>query len=393
LKETRNLAVNPYDITANNSTIYPHAVATQTFNTSGEFDARNAIDGFKNNLGHGDFPVQSWGPVQKPTSSLNYKIELGAPAYVDSIGITIRADFAHDTYYTGATLLFSDGTSQKITLAKTDYVQTIKLNSTKYTSSVTIKDFTTKEANWAALTEVEVFGTVLAESVEPRPLTGIEISPALSIVQGSSKQLTVTYKPSNTTDNRTVTWISSNTSIATVDSMGNIKGLKAGTATITAKVGSFTKSCAITVTSPVPTELTSSKYAINKSTLYLSKIAPGTTVSTLLNGINEQSYAKVYNGSALASGTTKIGTGMTVKIMDGSTVKKTYTIVVTGDSNGDGAITISDMLSVKAHTLKLTTLAGPKAKAADTNGDGTISISDFLQIKAYTLKIGQITAK
>ena len=116
-------------------------------------------------------------------------------------------------------------------------------------------------------------------------------------------------------------------------------------------------------------------------------------MSTILSGINESSYVKVYKGSSEASGSTVVGTGMTVRIMDGSTVKRTYTIIITGDVNGDGQITISDMLAVKSHTLKLTTLNSSQSRAADTNGDGNVTISDFLQIKAYTLKIGNITAR
>ena len=182
LKQRRNLAVNPYAKTAQTSDTYPHAVGTQTYNTSGEFDARNAIDGFKNNLGHGTFPVQSWGPVQRPTSDLNFRIDFGAPVYVDTVGITIRADFPHDTYYTSATLQFSDGSTQKVNLEKTDQTQYISLIKPVTTSSVIIKDFKTAESTWAALTEVEVFGSVIPpESV---PLKGIEIDPVLSLYTG-----------------------------------------------------------------------------------------------------------------------------------------------------------------------------------------------------------------
>lgn len=63
---------------------------------------------------------------------------------------------------------------------------------------------------------------------------------------GSSDKLSVTYSPSNTTDSKTVTWKSSNTSVATVKS-GKVTAKKAGTATITAKVGSKTASCKVTV--------------------------------------------------------------------------------------------------------------------------------------------------
>lgn len=81
------------------------------------------------------------------------------------------------------------------------------------------------------------------------PLTGISLSSSsLSMFTGDTKKLTVTYKPSNTTDNKTVTWSTSDKSVATV-SNGTITAIGVGTATITAKVGAFTATCKVTVSS------------------------------------------------------------------------------------------------------------------------------------------------
>ena len=139
----------------------------------------------------------------------------------------------------------------------------------------------------------------------------------------------------------------------------------------------------VTVQSRVPSSITSSTYSISGG--FISKVGAGTTVSQLLNGLNEKAWCKVCNGNSEVSGSTLIGSGMTVKLMDGSTVKQTLTIVVTGDTNGDGNITITDMLAVKSHLLKKSTLSGASAKAADTSGDKAISITDFIQIKAHIL--------
>ncbi|MBQ6283798.1 MAG: Ig-like domain-containing protein, partial [Bacteroidales bacterium] len=68
---------------------------------------------------------------------------------------------------------------------------------------------------------------------------------------GDTFKITPTITPSDAA-NKAVTWSSNNTSIATVDSNGNVKGLKSGTAVITckAKDGSNTKaSCSVTVKS------------------------------------------------------------------------------------------------------------------------------------------------
>ena len=73
---------------------------------------------------------------------------------------------------------------------------------------------------------------------------------AMNINIGNTSNLYVSYYPSNTTDSKTVTWRSSNTSIATV-SLGKVTAKKPGTTTITAKVSSKTASCRVTVKAPL----------------------------------------------------------------------------------------------------------------------------------------------
>jgi uncharacterized protein YjdB len=54
----------------------------------------------------------------------------------------------------------------------------------------------------------------------------------MSLQKGNTRTLTATVYPSSLTD-KSVTWKSSNTSIATVTTAGKVKGIKAGTVTIT----------------------------------------------------------------------------------------------------------------------------------------------------------------
>jgi len=87
-------------------------------------------------------------------------------------------------------------------------------------------------------------------------VTGVSLNKNSDSIQaGTTTQLIATVAPSNAT-NQNVTWSSSNTSIATVNSSGLVTGVSAGSATITVTTvdGSKTATCAITVTPEVLTD-------------------------------------------------------------------------------------------------------------------------------------------
>lgn len=79
------------------------------------------------------------------------------------------------------------------------------------------------------------------------PLTGISIKDSTELIKNQSETLVVTYEPADTTDDRTVTWTSSDEAIAKIDENGKVTALKEGTVTITAKVGEYTDECEVTV--------------------------------------------------------------------------------------------------------------------------------------------------
>ena len=75
---------------------------------------------------------------------------------------------------------------------------------------------------------------------------------ALTLTKGQSETLTATVAPENATD-KTLSWTSSDTAVASVDQSGKVSALKSGTATITAKAGSQSASCTVTVLEPLVT--------------------------------------------------------------------------------------------------------------------------------------------
>lgn len=84
-------------------------------------------------------------------------------------------------------------------------------------------------------------------------VTGVSLSKtSLSLVEGGSETLLATVSPANAT-NKSVTWSSSNDSVATVDASGKVTAVKAGTATITVRTvdGGKTATCNLTVTAAI----------------------------------------------------------------------------------------------------------------------------------------------
>src|SRR5881396_3720701 len=94
-----------------------------------------------------------------------------------------------------------------------------------------------------------------AITVTSVPVASVTVSPAPASVQaGQTLQLTATPKDvnGNPLTGRTITWSSSNTSVATVNSSGLVSGVVAGSATITATSEGQSGTSAITVTGAAP---------------------------------------------------------------------------------------------------------------------------------------------
>ena len=84
------------------------------------------------------------------------------------------------------------------------------------------------------------------------PVTGVTLDKSsISIVQGTTEQLTATVAPDDATD-PSVTWSSSDASVATVNNNGLVSAIGAGNATITVTTtdGGKTATCTVTVSAP-----------------------------------------------------------------------------------------------------------------------------------------------
>ena len=100
---------------------------------------------------------------------------------------------------------------------------------------------------------------------------------SVSLNVGESVTLAATVKPDNAT-NKTVSWSSSNASVASVDASGKVSAVAEGTATITAKAGDKTATCSVTVTKKV---VAVESVTLDKSSLELNEGETATLAATV----------------------------------------------------------------------------------------------------------------
>ena len=97
-----------------------------------------------------------------------------------------------------------------------------------------------------------VCGDEKDEVIPAVPATELTLDPAsIRLTAGQTKALTLTAKPENATG--TAVWSSSNPAVATVDEKGNVTAVAAGTATITAALGTQAAVCTVSVVCGIDT--------------------------------------------------------------------------------------------------------------------------------------------
>ncbi|MGN0470008.1 MAG: alpha-amylase family glycosyl hydrolase, partial [Acutalibacteraceae bacterium] len=128
--------------------------------------------------------------------------------------------------------------------------------------------------------------------------TGITLDKkSLSLIEGASEKLTATVAPANAT-NKKVTWTSSDTSIATVDGLGNVKAVLEGTATITAEtINGYKATATVTVTAKQITAIRG---------IYFEKPADWASTINVYFFANDKDFGKSWPGTPM----TDLGDGV-----------------------------------------------------------------------------------
>lgn len=219
------------------------------------------------------------------------------------------------------------------------------------------------------------------------PATGITVDKtATTIVKGATDKLTATLVPADA--NGTITWSTSDSSVATVSSDGTVTAVKNGTATVTAKCGDLSAQTKVTVINPLKAiTITGTTHSIKKgqtTQLGLTYDPADTT----------DSVAATWTSSNTSVATVS-KTGLVTALKDGSTtikatvgnVSSTYDIAVK-EVKLTGIKMEEKALIHKGDTKALTVEYTP----ADTTDDKTVAWSSSDSTVASVDNNGIVTA-
>ena len=196
----------------------------------------------------------------------------------------------------------------------------------------------------------------------PVAVTGVSLNKtSTSIEQGQDEQLTATVAPSNA-DDKSVTWSSSDASVASVDQTGKVTANAQGTATITVTTtdGGKTATCQVTVTAPAPPTAVTG-ISLNKST---ASISAGTTETltvtyTPTNANSGKAITWTSNNPAVAT----VNNGVVNGVAEG-----TATITATSEGGFTASCTVTVTAASSVPSTNLTLHVPEKYEAIELAG-------------------------
>ena len=202
-----------------------------------------------------------------------------------------------------------------------------------------------------------------------------------ALLKGKTVQLNATVSPSSAAD-KTVTWKSSNTAVATVDGKGKVTAKGKGTAAIscTAKDGSGKKAvCKVTVNIPV------SKITLNRTSATISEdssvqltasVAPSSADNKTVAWTSSDTSVAAVSGSGKVSARSAGTAVVTCRAKDGSGIKAVCTVTVTSSqpSQSGPPYEVGSMVWVSATGSKYHTI--DNCGTMNPNNARHISISE-----------------
>lgn len=200
-------------------------------------------------------------------------------------------------------------------------------------------NYSNRGGNAAANEEISAIGTFSWTqssncSGTPVAVTGVTITPTTATLGvGATQQLTSTVAPANAT-NKTVTYSSNNTGVATVNGAGLVTAIATGAATITVTTQDGAKTATSTIT-------------VNSSNIAVTSVSLSPTSATLAVGGTQQLMPTVLPSNATNKAVSYVSNNTSIATVNASGL-------VTAIANGTATITVTTADGNKTSTAAIT---------------------------------------
>lgn len=254
-------------------------------------------------------------------------------------------------------LTWKSGDAKVANVSATGEVEAVGPGETEITVS-------TKDGKLSATAKV----TVTAKTVDVKSIT---LKPTeLTLTVGSSSTITATVLPANATD-KSLEWKSSAATIATVDSKGEVKAIKAGSTDITAstKDGKISATIKVTVTAKT---IAVESISVKPADLSLTVGSSGTISATVIPANATDKTVKWKSSAATIASVDSKGFVKALKV---------GTAVITASSK-DGKITASTKVSVTAKSVSVESISLNSTEVSLTVGSSSTIAATVLPSNA-----------
>jgi len=260
-----------------------------------------------------------------------------------SISVTVSASDGESGIASDATYKFSiiGGAYSSYTVRQNTTSKSFSQSGLSASTTYTVKIEVTNRAGITGNTTKSI-----TTSVATVPVSSISVSPSsMTLFVGETGNVSATVSPDSATD-KSYTWSSNKTTVATVSSSGRVTAVAAGTATITATStnGSKTDTCTVTVKEAVAKIGTTNYATLQAAVNSVSTNNTQTTVE-LLKNVSEEIQVKQnqninfdLNGKTISARNIAIVNNGTIKLSDGTLTSEDSNVI---NNLSTGTVTIS----------------------------------------------------
>ncbi len=326
-------------------------------------------------------------------AKLKQLAEADGKAIVDHYGLKLKKDVVSEVILNAKNIDMIVGEERKINVSvNPTTAQNKKINWTSSNSKVAVVD---QNGNITAIGAGKTVITAIADGND-RVLSRLNVTVKdidISIQNGNSSMLvngTMQFYTDTQVTDSSISWKSSDESIAIVDQNGLVKGVKEGTANITVSLEKYNRKDTIT--------------------LKVNKLREGEKIEIInykekdgvISNFERETLKNSFEKNIKVSGNLKvkvntdkiIGTNTRVEILRENEVVQTYICKLYGDINGDGKISAMDYMLIKNKIMEVKDITGTIEKdVADVNKDGKISSLDYMLIKNDILDVKKISIR